>query len=366
MGPLYLWERSSLVRLALSLSSLGRGRVVRWSYRCSGMGRGCGASCGINGAWRRSRVVQCPDASTSNAESTADLAARADVVSSHTLMSSDSLGNQSGPESLSSGMMIGMDIKALQALEAMKSHHNFNSTISLESLGSIQKRFSISTKYVLHASGLGQQSYHPCPGGFGISIDPLEVGLRFPLHPVIGECLNWWRHDARQSLNWRGASQSYALGPGSSTIASASTAQRGSFSHIYPRHVDPSAGHGSVHSIVRGVHGWGSESYGAGARAQVLQMETELLDLARSKDALREDLPRRAEDYKKSPGFEMGLVRMGRVSLEYRFQLALAQLQARHPGVEIKLNPFVSLPEDDDILMTDEQPFDDSLPPPEE
>ncbi|RRT73091.1 hypothetical protein BHM03_00026947 [Ensete ventricosum] len=53
----------------------------------------------------------------------------------------------------------------------------------------------------------------------------------------------------------------------------------------------------------------------------------ELLELTRSKDALRVDLPKRAvEDYKKSPGFEMGLVRMGRVSLEYDYQLALARL----------------------------------------
>ncbi|RZR86871.1 hypothetical protein BHM03_00014157 [Ensete ventricosum] len=101
--------------------------------------------------------------------------------------------------------------------------------------------------------------------------------------------------------------------------------------------------------------------YGA-VKAMVL-----LLELARSKDALQEDLPRRAiEDYKKSFGFEMGLVRMGRVSLEYWYQLALARLQARHPRVEIELDPFVSLPEDDDVPMADEQPFDGSLPPPEE
>ncbi|RWW41557.1 hypothetical protein BHE74_00052966, partial [Ensete ventricosum] len=110
-----------------------------------------------------------------------------------------------------------------------------------------------------------------------------------------------------------------------------------------------------------------------GVRAQVRQMETELLNLARSKDALREELLRRViEDYKKSPGFEMGLMRMGRVSLEYEYQLALARLQARHPEVEIELDPFVSLPKDDDVPMAndvpmaDEQPFDDSLPPPKE
>ncbi|RZS20905.1 hypothetical protein BHM03_00053478 [Ensete ventricosum] len=110
-----------------------------------------------------------------------------------------------------------------------------------------------------------------------------------------------------------------------------------------------------------------SEGQLRSARAQVRQMETELLDLAQSKEALREDLPKRAiEKYKKSPRFEMGLVQMGRVSLEYEYQLALARLQARHPGVEIELDPFVTLSEDADITMADEQPFDDSLSSPEE
>ncbi|RZR82910.1 hypothetical protein BHM03_00009440 [Ensete ventricosum] len=141
-------------------------------------------------------------------------------------------------------------------------------------------------------------------------------------------------------------------------------AERGSFGHIHLRHANPVASHRSVYSAVRGVDGRGIESYGAdlemaqvesaslerqiddlqkrlddsegqlrGARAQVCQMETELLDLTRSKDVLREELPRRAiEDYKKSPEFEMDLMWMGRVSLEYGYQLALAHLQARHLG----------------------------------
>ncbi|RRT58207.1 hypothetical protein B296_00018481 [Ensete ventricosum] len=195
----------------------------------------------------------------------------------------------------------------------------------------------------------------------------------------------------------------------------AGLAERGGLSNIYLRRVAPAADVRPVHSFVCGVDGRGNQSYGVGKskldeanghrvsveadlekvrsesanlerqlvnlrkrlgdskgqlrspRAQVLQMETKLLDLARSKEALWEDLPKRAiEKYKESPGFEMGLVRMGRVSLEYGYQLALAQLQARHPGVEIELDPFVTLPEDVDVPMADEQPFDDSLPPPEE
>ncbi|RWV92940.1 hypothetical protein GW17_00044640, partial [Ensete ventricosum] len=103
-----------------------------------------------------------------------------------------SLG-KSGPQSLSSGIMAGADAKALQALEAMKLHHDFDSTMSHESLVAVRKRFSIPNEYVLHAPGPRQQPYHSCPGGFSISIDALEAGLRFPLHPVIGECLGWWQ-----------------------------------------------------------------------------------------------------------------------------------------------------------------------------
>ncbi|RRT55483.1 hypothetical protein B296_00032326 [Ensete ventricosum] len=75
------------------------------------------------------------------------------------------------------------------SLEAIKLCHDFYSTMSIESLAIIRKRYSISAEYVLHALAPRQRPYHTCPEGFSISIDALEVGLRFPLHPVIGECL---------------------------------------------------------------------------------------------------------------------------------------------------------------------------------
>ncbi|CAL9781501.1 unnamed protein product, partial [Musa acuminata subsp. burmannicoides] len=43
--------------------------------------------------------------------------------------------------------------------------------------------------YGLHAPSPGQHPYDPFPDGFGLSKDALEVGLRFPLHQVIEECL---------------------------------------------------------------------------------------------------------------------------------------------------------------------------------
>ncbi|RWV86327.1 hypothetical protein GW17_00051788 [Ensete ventricosum] len=52
-----------------------------------------------------------------------------------------------------------------------------------------------------------------------------------------------------------------------------------------------------------------SEAQLQAARAQGRQMEDELLKLTHSMEALRVDLPKQSiEDYKKSSGFEMGLV----------------------------------------------------------
>ncbi|RWV95569.1 hypothetical protein BHE74_00003153 [Ensete ventricosum] len=100
-----------------------------------------------------------------------------------------SSGGQSRPPSSSSSVMTQADVKALQALEVMKSCHGFDSIISLESLGTIREHYSIPAEYVLHAPAPGQRPYHLCHSGFSISVDSLEVGLRFPLHPVISECL---------------------------------------------------------------------------------------------------------------------------------------------------------------------------------
>ncbi|RWW14057.1 hypothetical protein GW17_00022206 [Ensete ventricosum] len=106
---------------------------------------------------------------------------------------SGSESGQSEPCSSSSGVMTRIDIKAFLALEVMKSCYGFDSTLTVESLVMIQKRYSIPDEYGLHASFLGQRTYDAYPGGFSISIDALDVRLRFPLHPVAGESLSQWR-----------------------------------------------------------------------------------------------------------------------------------------------------------------------------
>ncbi|CAL9114037.1 unnamed protein product [Musa acuminata var. zebrina] len=59
-------------------------------------------------------------------------------------------------------------------------------------LGPIQDCYSIPKDYELRAPCSGQRPYDLFPNGFELTTDTLEVGLRFPLHPVIRECLRWW------------------------------------------------------------------------------------------------------------------------------------------------------------------------------
>ncbi|RZS00986.1 hypothetical protein BHM03_00030785, partial [Ensete ventricosum] len=77
-------------------------------------------------------------------------------------------------------------IKAFQALEVMKSCHDFDSTFSVESLVMVRKHYSIPDEYALHAPSPKQCSYDAYPEGFSISVDAFKAGLRFPLHPVVG------------------------------------------------------------------------------------------------------------------------------------------------------------------------------------
>ncbi|RRT45785.1 hypothetical protein B296_00032457 [Ensete ventricosum] len=129
---------------------------------------------------------------------------------------SGSLGDQSGPESSFSRIMVGVDVKALRTLEAMNSHHDFDSIVSLESLVAVQKRFSIPNEYVLHTTWPGQRPYHSCPGGLSISVDALE-GSRGLLLDLLGSMM---RGNPRIGGGRQG------LGPGFSPATSAGTVRR--------------------------------------------------------------------------------------------------------------------------------------------
>ncbi|RZS16823.1 hypothetical protein BHM03_00048880 [Ensete ventricosum] len=78
----------------------------------------------------------------------------------------------------------------------------------------------------------------------------------------------------------------------------------------------------------------------------------------------RAELPKQVVDrYKESVGFKEGLKRMGRVTYEYGYRVALARFHALHPDSEVEEDPFTIHPEDDLVPMKRQQAFDDSDPP---
>ncbi|RZR85563.1 hypothetical protein BHM03_00012571 [Ensete ventricosum] len=78
-----------------------------------------------------------------------------------------------------------IDIKALKALGIMKLCDDIDSIVSAECLVAIRECYSILDEHVLYASLSGQLLYNPYLNGFSVSIDTLEAGLQFPLHPMI-------------------------------------------------------------------------------------------------------------------------------------------------------------------------------------
>ncbi|RZR94729.1 hypothetical protein BHM03_00023487 [Ensete ventricosum] len=102
-----------------------------------------------------------------------------------------SSGSSSGPSSP-------VDARVLRDLEVMKSDHDLDTTATEGSLVVIRERYSIPIEYVLHVPQPGQRPYSLDALGMCILVDTLEAGLRFPLHPLIEECLRWWRISLNQ------------------------------------------------------------------------------------------------------------------------------------------------------------------------
>ncbi|RRT32278.1 hypothetical protein B296_00046754 [Ensete ventricosum] len=69
-------------------------------------------------------------------------------------------------------------------------------------------------------------------------------------------------------------------------------------------------------------------------------------------DELLQALPRQSVvQYKESLGFKEGLKRMGWVTYEYGYRVALARFRTRHPDAEVEEYLFTIHPEDDLVPM---------------
>ncbi|RZS26808.1 hypothetical protein BHM03_00060209 [Ensete ventricosum] len=88
----------------------------------------------------------------------------------------------------------------------MKSDYDLDTTVTEGSLAVIRERYSIPVEYGLHVSQSGQRPYSLDAPSMCISVDALEAGLRFPLHPLIEECLR-----VVEDLSQPGSAQLVAL-----------------------------------------------------------------------------------------------------------------------------------------------------------
>ncbi|RRT67714.1 hypothetical protein B296_00017275 [Ensete ventricosum] len=91
------------------------------------------------------------------------------------------------------------------AERVMKSDHDLDTAVTEGSLAVIREWYSIPVEYGLHVPQPEQRPYSLDAPGMCISVDALEVGLQFPLHPLIEECLRWLRISPSQGApnSWR-------------------------------------------------------------------------------------------------------------------------------------------------------------------
>ncbi|RZS28476.1 hypothetical protein BHM03_00062077 [Ensete ventricosum] len=88
------------------------------------------------------------------------------------------------------------------------------------------------------------------------------------------------------------------------------------------------------------------------ARIRARKMDDELLQAVKDLESARAELPRQSVvQYKESLGFKEGLIRMGRVTYEYGYRMALACFRARHLDADVEEDSFTIHPDDDLVPM---------------
>ncbi|RWV81727.1 hypothetical protein GW17_00056831 [Ensete ventricosum] len=190
-------DKTSLVAARLPLISLSV-KGVRGHFYFQGLSS-CSSGLLVSRSPKIARLQSClsdQDGMTSSSSTTSGFTSAPSSLSipSPRAGGRRSSGTKSGwsePCSSSLGVITRTYIKAFQALEVMKSCHDFDSTLTVESLIRVWNRYSIPDEYALHAPSPRQHPYDAYPRGFCISFDALEAGLTFSLHPVVGECLRW-------------------------------------------------------------------------------------------------------------------------------------------------------------------------------
>ncbi|RWW55550.1 hypothetical protein BHE74_00037802 [Ensete ventricosum] len=226
----------------------------------------------------------------------------------------------------------------------MRSFFNVDSIVTTRRLMEVRKNYFVLPEYELHAPLPGERPYDAFSSGFNLSTDALEASLRFSLHPVIETCLKGWQMSPSQMApnSWH-----YLSGTGWVLL-------------------DPRFVHDLVVAIELRVKELEEDANELRAKLESLKsqrrdMEQEVRVLRPSLDEARNDRarlegdvlsltevvtllkvelkaegPRAMAAYKASRGFESGVEKMGRVSYEFGYWVALEWLQRKYSKITIE------------------------------
>ncbi|RWW72475.1 hypothetical protein BHE74_00019718 [Ensete ventricosum] len=293
------------------------------------------------------------------------------------------------------------DSGTANALATIQSYFNVDSTVATRRLVEVRKNYFIPPEYELHVPLSGECPYDAFSCGFSLSTDALEAGLRFPLHPVIEACLEQWRISPSQMApnsfptKWNSRTVSSSI-PALSVdetelvkilrgILSVSTGMKDmneawlAEAGLSPA---PRAGDVGVSTIEKRP----SSRVEVGLRKRLRKVAAEQpanasgstartsADKGKGTVELKEVLERgqigelKAKGqkavvaYKASQGFKSGLEKMGRVSYEFGYRVALERLRGKHLDFMIELDPFAECSKDANVEMDLNRPFDDDTP----
>ncbi|RRT50150.1 hypothetical protein B296_00050505 [Ensete ventricosum] len=266
------------------------------------------------------------------------------------------------------------DSGTADALVAMQSFFNVDSTVTTRRLIEVRKNYFIPLKYELHVPLSQEHPYDAFPCGFSLSTDTLEATI------------------AEQPTDASGSTVRTSADKDKGIVELEEVPKRGYTMQELSKVEDRTGANKYFASIMMRLRCADSEdplvlrcwwarlrrcrlSWSPSGANRELEQEVGLLrstlDGARNDRAHLEgdvlslikviaflEAKLKAEDlkavaaYKASQGFESGLEKMGRVNYEFGYRVALERLRRKHPDIMIERDPFAECLEDANVRWT--------------
>ncbi|RZR92260.1 hypothetical protein BHM03_00020505 [Ensete ventricosum] len=258
-------------------------------------------------------------------------------------------GGYSPSESWSS-----MDEKSSKVLEAMLKEHDEDSVVTQSPLPKIRATYRIPDNVDLHALEAGQHPFDPFPNGFSLFVDALEVGVSLPGPP---------RMEAPHPVAKLPAekAKSVEVGPPLKRLKPLGVGMQPSEELVENVAKNLATALKKVKSLEKQLQGLKkdleaieeknreTEKFLLVALAEWKKAEN---DLAAKLNAAPEKAQAIIAQYKESPGFKY----------EFGYKIALTRFRTKHSRLEVEEDPYAILPEDNNVPMEVDVPFDDNDP----